>query len=200
VANQRDRILTAVAEVVAEKGFAAMTVEDIVQQSGVSRRTFYDLFADKREAFFAAYDAVTEQCTIATAEAFLSSTVWQEQVRLGLQAFFGFLSKEHAFTRMGFMEIPLAGPEGEARHLAGRAGFEAFLAPGEALAGRPIPPAVPKAVGGGIFELAYSCVERGRVDELPSLLPAAVYHALSPYLGLEVAAREAEAAKLSLAL
>jgi AcrR family transcriptional regulator len=198
VANQRDRILAAVADTVAEKGLAAMTVEDIVRRSGVSRRTFYDQFSDKREAFFAAYDAATEQTMIATAQAFLSSTYWPEQVRLGLQAFFGFLANDFAITRMGFMEIPLAGPEGEARHLAGRTGFEVFLAPGEAMAGRPIPPMVPKIVGGGIFELAYARVVRGRTDELPSLLPAALYHCLAPYLGLEVAAREAEAAELSL--
>jgi AcrR family transcriptional regulator len=175
-----------------------MTVEDVVQRSGVSRRTFYDLFADKRAAFFAAYDAATEQTMVATAQAFLSSSYWPEQVRLGLQAFFDFLSRDFAITRMGFVEIPLAGPEGEARHLAGRASFEAFLAPGEALAGRPIPSAVPQTVGGGIFELAYTCVARGQVQELPSLLPAAVYHALAPYLGLEVAGREADIARLSL--
>ncbi|HEX4838009.1 MAG TPA: TetR/AcrR family transcriptional regulator [Solirubrobacteraceae bacterium] len=198
VRNQRERILAAVADTVAERGYAAMTVEDVVRLSGVSRRTFYDQFADKRAAFFAAYDAATEQTMVATAEAFLSSTYWPEQVRLGLQAFLGFLANDFAITRMGFMEIPLAGPEGEARHLAGRTGFEVFLAPGEAMAAHPIPPMVPKVVGGGIFELAYAHVVRGRTDELPGLLPTCVYHCLAPYVGLEMAAREAELAKRSL--
>jgi AcrR family transcriptional regulator len=189
--NQRERILSAVAVAVAEKGYPAMTVEDVVRLSGVSRRTFYDQFSDKREAFFAAYDASTEQCMIATAEGFGSSTHWPEQVRRGLRAFLGYLAKEFAFTRMGFMEIPLAGPEGEARHLAARSGFEVFLSPGAELAEHPVPPMVPKVIGGGIFALAYARVVRGRVDELPSLLPAAVYHCLAPYLGPEQAAREA---------
>lgn len=197
VVNQRDRILAAIADTVAAKGFSAMTVEDVLRRSGVSRRTFYDQFTSKREAFFAAYDAAIEQCMIATANAFMSSTHWPEQVRLGLQAFFGFLANDFAITRMGFMEVPLAGPEGEARHLAGRASFEVFLAPGEAMAGRPIPPMVPKAIGGGIFELAYSRVVRDRVQELPGLVPAALYHCLAPYLGLEIAAHEAALAERS---
>lgn len=197
VANQRDRILAAVADTVAAKGFSAMTVEDVVRRSGVSRRTFYDQFSDKREAFFAAYDAATEQCMIATADAFASSTHWPEQLRLGLRAFFGFLANDYAITRMGFMEVPLAGPEGEARHLTVRTSFEVFLAPGEAIAGRAIPPMVPKTIGGGIFELAYSRVVRDRVRELPDLVPAALYHCLAPYLGLELAAREAALAARS---
>ncbi len=198
ISNQRDRILAAVADVVALKGFAAMTVEDVVRASGVSRRTFYDLFGDKLEAFFAAYDAATEQTMMATAEAFLSSTYWPEQVRLGFTAFFGFLANDFAITRLGFMEIPLAGSEGESRHIAARSGFEVFLAPGAALAGRPIPPMVPKMVGGGIFELAYARVVRGRVDELPGLVPAAVYYCLAPYLGIDVAKREASLAEKGL--
>src|SRR3984957_6944617 len=84
VRDQRERILAAVADVVAEKGYSAMTVEDVVGRAGVSRRTFYDQFADKREAFFAAYDAVSAQCMAVAGAAFVSSTSWPEQVRLGL--------------------------------------------------------------------------------------------------------------------
>jgi AcrR family transcriptional regulator len=198
VRNQRDRILAAVADTVAEKGYDGMTVEDVVRLSGVSRRTFYDQFADKGEAFFTAYDVATEQTMAATAEAFLSSTYWPEQVRLGLGAFLSFLGNDFALARMGFMEIPLAGPEGEARNLARRAGFEVFLAPGVAMAAHPIPPMVPKLVSGGIFELAYAQVVRGRTDELPSLLPAALYHALAPYLGIDAAVHEAQVAERSI--
>jgi AcrR family transcriptional regulator len=198
VRNQRERILAAVADTVAEKGYMSLTVEDVVRRSGVSRRTFYDQFSDKRDAFFAAYDAVVEQCMIVSAEAFASSTYWPEQVRYGAQAFFGFLANDFAFTRMSVMEIPLAGPEGEARHVAARSGFEIFLAPGVEMAGHPIPPMVPKVIGSGIFELAYARVVRGRTDELPGLVPACVYLCMAPYLGQEMAAREAALAARSL--
>ena len=36
----------------------AMTVEDVLSVAGVSRRTFYQHFKNKEEAFLGAYDAV----------------------------------------------------------------------------------------------------------------------------------------------
>ena len=198
VTNQHERILAAVADCVAEKGYAGLTVEDIVRVSGVSRRTFYDQFSDKKAAFFAAYDACVEQCLLAAASGFASSTHWPEQVRLGLDGFVGYLAEDPAFTRMGMVEMPLAGSEGRARHMAARVGFEAFLAPGAELAKRPIPPMVPRTVGAGIFALAYARVVSGRVSQLPSLLPAMVYHCIAPYLGLDVARSEAEKARSEL--
>jgi AcrR family transcriptional regulator len=199
VTDQRERILAAVADGVAEKGYAALTVEEVVRLAGVSRRTFYDQFKDKRDAFFAAYDASVQQCMLSVAVGFASSTHWPEQVRLGLQAFLRYLTEDPAFTRMGIVEIPLAGPEGQARHFAARAGFEVFLAPGAARAGHPIPPMVPRTVGAGLFAMAYARVVRGRVKDLPGLLPAMTYHCLSPYLGTEIARGEADAARRMIA-
>ena len=45
------------AQVVSDKGYAATTVADVVERAGVSRRTFYEQFADKEACFLAAYDA-----------------------------------------------------------------------------------------------------------------------------------------------
>src|SRR3954449_5882078 len=57
--NQRERLLDAIANVVAEKGYAATRVADITDYAGVSRKTFYELFTDKEDCFLAAYDAIT---------------------------------------------------------------------------------------------------------------------------------------------
>ena len=59
--NQRERIVVAVAEVCSTSGYAAMSVEDVVVASGVSRRTFYDNFQGKEDVFLAAYDEVTSR-------------------------------------------------------------------------------------------------------------------------------------------
>src|ERR1700749_451675 len=52
--NQRERLFAAMIACVAERGFAATTVEDLVELSGVSRRSFYDYFGDKAECLSAA--------------------------------------------------------------------------------------------------------------------------------------------------
>lgn len=196
VSNQRERILAAVADGVAEKGYAALTVEHIVRLAGVSRRTYYDQFSGKRDAFFAAYDASVEQCMLAAATGFASGHEWPEQVRLALRAALRFFADEPAFTRMGMVDMPLVGPDGQTRHFAARASFEVFLAPGAALARWPIRPLVPRTIGNGIFELIYARIVRNRARELPDLLPAMTYHCIAPYLGPNAAAAEAEAARL----
>jgi len=194
VSNQRERMLAAVADTVFERGYAGLTVAEVTARSGVSRRTFYDQFADKRAAFFAAYDASTEQAMMASASAFFAAEGWPEQVRLATAAFLGYLANDIPFTRMGILEIPLAGPEGQARHLAARAGFEVFLAPGAELAPHPVPARVAQTVGAGIYELIHARLLTGRPEQLPGLLGVCVYHCLAPYLGVARAAREARRA------
>jgi AcrR family transcriptional regulator len=181
--NQRARILVGVAEVVAEKGYVAMSVEDIVRKSGVSRRTFYDQFRDKRAAFFASFDAINEQALSATTAAFLSADDWPEQVRRGLATLLGLLAAEPAFARMAFLEMAMAGPDGVRRLEANNARFQALLAPGAALAEHPVPTEVPHMIGAAIADLVRRHVVREDAAAVARSLPVAVYLCLVPYIG-----------------
>src|SRR5438067_10568100 len=55
-ASQRQRLLHGVTAAVARKGYGATTIADITAQAGVSKKTFYEHFADKLSCFLAAYD------------------------------------------------------------------------------------------------------------------------------------------------
>ena len=59
-ASQRARMLDAISRAVAEKGYARVTVGDVVSMAGVSRRTFYEQFTDKEDCFLAAYATGTD--------------------------------------------------------------------------------------------------------------------------------------------
>jgi AcrR family transcriptional regulator len=181
--NQRARILVGVAEVVADKGYAAMSVEDIVRRSGVSRRTFYDQFRDKRSAFFASFDAINEQVLAATTAAFASTDHWPEQVRRGLAKLLGTLADEPAFARMAFLEMAMAGPDGLRRLEASIAGFQTLLVPGETMAKEPVPAEVPHMIGAAIAELVRRHAVRDDMASVSRSLPAAVYLCLVPYIG-----------------
>lgn len=54
--SQRVRLLDAVARVVADKGYGAATVADVIALAGVSRRTFYEHFPGLEDCFLAAYE------------------------------------------------------------------------------------------------------------------------------------------------
>jgi AcrR family transcriptional regulator len=55
--SQRERLLGAMADAVAEKGYANVAVADVIERAGVSRKTFYEQFENKQECFLTAYDA-----------------------------------------------------------------------------------------------------------------------------------------------
>ncbi|MBV1776268.1 TetR/AcrR family transcriptional regulator [Burkholderiaceae bacterium DAT-1] len=58
--EQRKRLVRATAAVVAAKGYAQTTVSDIIKQAGVSRATFYALFADKEDCFLFGFRKLAE--------------------------------------------------------------------------------------------------------------------------------------------
>lgn len=58
--SQRSRLIEATARAVAEKGYAAATVADIISGAGVSRTTFYQLFKDKEECFLYCYENLAQ--------------------------------------------------------------------------------------------------------------------------------------------
>jgi AcrR family transcriptional regulator len=189
--DQRERMLAACAELITEKGYAATTIDDIVRASRVSRKTFYEHFASKEDAFLAALDAATGRALERVRAAFASTDDWPEQVRRGLRALLEFVAAEPAFSFMSYVKSPLVDRDGRARYDASAAEFEVFTAPGFALAAHEVPREVGRMVGAGIQELISTCVRQGALEDVPGLLPAATYLCLVPFLGPTAAAREA---------
>src|SRR3954449_330700 len=60
VVAQKRRMHEGVVRAVAEKGYPATTVTDIIGNAGVSRSTFYEHFSDKEDCFLSAYDEGAE--------------------------------------------------------------------------------------------------------------------------------------------
>jgi AcrR family transcriptional regulator len=197
VHNQRERMLLAVAEAVAEQGFVTTTVADIIARARLSRRTFYEHFADKEECFLAAYDTVVEQLLGAVGQAYEQADGWTQKVHDGLETFLAYLAAEPAFARMCIVEVVAAGPEARSRRDAAMRVFVDFLEPGRAEAPRGIvvPPLAAEVVVGGIYEIIYSRLQRDAVDELVEMLPDLLSCALVPYIGHAAAARAVAAAR-----
>jgi len=191
VHNQRERMLLAVAEAVAEQGFVTTTVADIIARARLSRRTFYEHFADKEECFLAAYDTVVEQLLAAVGQAYEQADGWPQKVHDGLETFLAYLAAEPAFARMCIVEVVAAGPEARGRRDAAMRVFIDFLEPGRAEApkGIVVPALAADVVVGGIYEIIYSRLQRNAADELVEMLPELLYSALVPYIGHQAAER-----------
>jgi AcrR family transcriptional regulator len=194
VSNQRERILDAVLQAASQSGYAAMRIEDVIAIAGVSRRTFYDHFANKEEAFLAAYELVLEQLLSGVTSAFASGEGWTSRVRRGLAAFLNLLASEPVLAQVCVVEALAAGPRALARRTEAMEAFQALLQPpkGDALATSTAPPVAVEAIVGGIYEVIYSRVTSNRTEELPSLLPSLLHSALLPFVGADVAEAEYE--------
>lgn len=180
VASQRSRLIDAMAAVVAEKGFPATTVADVVERAGVSRRTFYEQFADKEACFLAAYEAglaaVLERIrgAVDTAES-QPGAGWRDRARAGVESFLALLASEPAFAKALQVEILTAGPaaldrragmlvmfSGVWRTVHQRARFEEPALP-------PLPDEVFTILTAGLEELIRECLRTRGPAALPEL-------------------------------
>jgi AcrR family transcriptional regulator len=187
--NQRERMMVAVAEAVSASGYAGLTVEAIVSRAGVSRRTFYDQFANKDEAFLASYDAVAAQLVAVVKEAFDATTDFVDRVVGCLEAFLVFLANEREFAHMCVVDVLGSGPEGIARRNGVMTLFEGLFDVAAAEASLPPRELVAETVVGGIHEVVYARLLHDRADEIVPLLPDLVYTSLLPYVGPRTAER-----------
>src|SRR5262249_55878216 len=128
--HQRERILGAVPGVVAERGYSATSVADIVKAARIARAKFYENFANKEECFLAAYDRSVDEAIHRVQEA-CGETDSGSVVRLvaGLRALLEFLTEEPATARMCIVEAPSAGPVGTERYDQAVRRFVPLLAP-----------------------------------------------------------------------
>src|SRR3954453_7523669 len=120
--TQRARLLDAMIRVVAERGYVAASVTDVVRLAGVSRSTFYEQFPSKEACFLEGYragvDVLVERVRAAVHDA---PDDWRAQLRAGIRAYVEAPASEPVFARAYLLEIHAAGPTAlEERAAAGR--------------------------------------------------------------------------------
>jgi AcrR family transcriptional regulator len=187
--NQRERIITALVDTVAEKGYERTTVADITAAANVSRRTFYEQFSGKEECFVAAYEMIADhvlESMQAAAEVF---DEWPEKVRAALATMLRFLSAEPEVARIYAFEPIAAGGEIAARQRESMEGLIKILEAGRPAHGgdHPLPDVTEETLVGGIFSLIVREIIAGRTEQLEDLLPDLVELTLTPYVGFEEA-------------
>ncbi|GIF71978.1 TetR/AcrR family transcriptional regulator [Asanoa siamensis] len=108
-ADVRASLELALAKAVAEKGYAATTIADIVTNARVSKRTFYEHFADKEECLLALYgDACTQIMTVLRGAAKPRES-WPDQVRAVTDAYLATLDSMLPVNRAVVVEMQAAG-------------------------------------------------------------------------------------------
>jgi AcrR family transcriptional regulator len=170
-------------DAVAEKGYRATTVADVVAGAEVSRRTFYDHFANKRECFLAIYDQISASTIRRVEEAYREAEGWPGRVEAAIGALFDSAIENPGALRLSLIEINALGPTGIERRELSIIRYQRFirdaleLAPGEGT----FSDTVLKAVVGGLQRVLYSRVLRGERAKLLALIPDLVTWLTSYY-------------------
>jgi AcrR family transcriptional regulator len=158
--------MLALADVVGEKGYASATIADIVATARVSKRTFYEHFADKEECLLAMYaHACDELVAVLRGASRADGLPWRERVRATAYAYLNAIEAMPKATRALLVEIQAAGPRAFALRRRTQERFAEVLRElvdhGRAGAPqvRPLSPALALAIVGGINELLLHAVD-----------------------------------------
>ncbi len=127
---QRARILDATALMVAERGYAAASINEIRSRAGVSARTFYEHFDRKEEAALAAFDAAAGYTVPRIVEAFRAHEDWATGVDAALGTYLAMLDCDRAWAVLCLVELPVIGTDAAVRRRASLAPLVSALQAG----------------------------------------------------------------------
>lgn len=189
---QRARIVAAAVEVTAEHGAANVSVAHLVGRSGISRRTFYEVFRDRDDCLLAAFEDTLVRVAARVAPAYEGEQKWSERIRAGLGALLVFFDEQPSAARLVLVESLAIGGETLASRERAVAGLVAAVDAGrqESKSGANAPPLTAEGVVGGVLSILARQVSGGRGEPLASLLNPLMGIVVTPYLGFAASARE----------
>ncbi|HXR30352.1 MAG TPA: helix-turn-helix domain-containing protein [Solirubrobacterales bacterium] len=110
--NQRERLIAAMAEVSAEKGYGATSVADVARGAGVSTASFYRQFRDKRECMLASFEELFGRLLGGIEGACAEGAEPKAKLRRGVRTASALLDGDLPTARLLTIEIAAVGPEG----------------------------------------------------------------------------------------
>jgi AcrR family transcriptional regulator/DNA-binding MarR family transcriptional regulator len=178
-------------EVCAEHGAANATVAHIVARSGVSRRTFYELFDDREDCLLAAVEEALSRAAKHVLSAYDAPGHWQERMRAALLALLEFLDDEPYLGRLLIVETLSGSGQALRRRQEVLTAAIAAVELGRAEAKDPGPP---QLTAEGVVGAALSVLHARLLDPGHSPLRELAGQLMSmivlPYLGAGAARRE----------
>jgi AcrR family transcriptional regulator len=189
--GHRERLITALAESIKEKGYRDTTVADVVRIARTSRRNFYEHFEDRDSCFLALFDATNDAMMEQIAAAVHADSTLDEQVDAAIDAYLDTVNQQPALYASFVRELPALGQAGAERGLATLERFAVLMvslvesgrAARPELAARPLSMDTAIIIVGGLRELAVISLQRGRdVRELRASAGAAVKSILTSAL------------------
>jgi len=196
---QRARMVAAMIDVVSERSRAGSTVAHVVARSGVSRRTFYEVFEDFEDCFLAAFEQAIERGREYVLLGYDPGERWRLRVRKGLIGLLEFLTDEPAMGRLCVVETLGAGARVHERRSRVVDQLVLVVDEGrsESRSAAALPPLTAEGVVGGVLSVLHARLLDGGGRLLLDLAAPLMGMVVLPYLGPAAAQKESSAPKPS---
>lgn len=189
---QRGRMIAATVDVAAELGANRLSVATIVARSGVSRRTFYEIFADGQDCLLAAIEDSLAHARSCVREVYDPQAAWRSRIRVALHALLCFLEDEPDRGRLLVVEAPSAGTAALERRAHVLEQLIGAVDAGRLDSGRSaaLTPLTAEGVVGSVLAVVHARMVRARAPRLVELTNQLMSTIVLPYLGPAVARKE----------
>jgi AcrR family transcriptional regulator len=194
---QRARILAAAVDVVQEVGYARLSVAAIIGQARISRKTFYEVFANREDCFLAVFEQTLSEVRARLSEAYAQEPHWRDGIRCALSRLLVLIEEEPSLARFWIVEA-LGAEEPVLRRRAWALEEIAAVIDRGRLAGsgtRQPPELTAEGIVGGIIGVLYKRLTNGVDEPVSDLLGPLMYMIVLPYLGPRAANLELERPK-----
>jgi AcrR family transcriptional regulator len=189
--SERERIIAALIEVAAERGYGETTIDLILARAGLDRAAFDRHFRGKYDCFLTAWQEQNEECLRTMVAAYESREDWPDRLRaVAYRVIEGLLDDP---SRAGFgVEVLAAGDAARARRDMTMRVIAGLIDAGRNEMDDPeaVPHTTAEALAGSAYGQVYSRIVRGDVEDLPDLVPQLMSAAVMPYMGVEAAMTE----------
>jgi AcrR family transcriptional regulator len=181
--HKRKRMMEAIAELTAERGYEATKIADIVRRAAVARKTLYDNFDGKEDLFLSAIDSAMGEMRVAVEEACEGDDASEAGIAAGLGALLEWVGEHPAAARMCMVEAISATPSSARLYDAGMRDFVELLRK-KAPQGLDLPETMEESLVGGVAWILQQKIRRGEAEQAGELLEELSQFVLSPYLGV----------------
>jgi AcrR family transcriptional regulator len=159
-------------EAVATSGYDGASIRQLVELAGVSRRSFYELYANKQECFLATFDEIAARGVKRIRQTYRASEgSLEDRLRAAFEQFTKGVEAHWKDARLVIVEAQTAGPAGLSRLRRTTATCEQMLFSSFARAPETSPLTMPVVRGmvGALHAAISSCLREGQAHQLPAL-------------------------------
>lgn len=180
-ADQRQRLLEALAVEVSKNGYGGTKIQDIAREAKVSLRTFYAEFPNKEACFLALYGQLTQGLLQLIKSSVTFEGSWRDEMAKGFSVHTQALESAPRITYAFMIELATLSPEARLIRQAWLDEVSAMVCEQvergrqvyRDIPSRSLSPMMARAILGGVTEMIVDLIVRNDMERLPEVVEVA---------------------------